>query len=487
MSVSALPPISSSPMPVPPKRSAGTTAGTMAPPPHAVIVERRAYGVTRRNDAPRSSHALWTPSPDRPDPISLLEASNRSRIHDLTPIRYGRMLASPFAFLRGSAIIMASDLSTTPNSGIHVQLTGDAHICNYGVFATPERKVVFGINDFDETLPGPWEWDLKRLAASIIVAGRENGFSNATCREAAELAVRTYRERMHEFSTMSHMEVWCFEIDVRQLFSSLMDEADMQRGKRAIKKTDQRTVRQAERRTADRDLGKLAEVVNGQLRLKNNPPLLVRVEDPKMLERLRGLTERYRATLEDNRDVLLNRYHLVDVARKVVGVGSVGTYCGIALMLGNDGEDPLFLQLKEAQPSVMEAYVGRSRFSNSGQRVVYGQRLIQAASDIFLGWTRSGNIDFYVRQLHDMKYSPEIDELDKVNFTVYVMACAYALARAHARSGDAAQISGYIGGSDKFDRAITTFAEVYADQNERDYTELVAATRSGRVPAEMGV
>ena len=439
------------------------------------IAERRAAGKALRTKIPRSSHATWSPAPDRPDPISLLEESNRSRIAKLVPIRYGRMITSPFAFLRGSAVVMAGDLATTPVTGIQVQACGDAHIANFGTYATPERNQVFDVNDFDETLPGPWEWDVKRLAASIVLAGRQNGFSAASNRQATLNCLRTYRERMWEFGDMRHLDVWYSCVDAQGLLKSV--------GRTSRPFVD-RELEKAHRQTNVHVFPQLTRQINGQYSIKDDPPLITHLDDDERTLWLHALLGGYEVSLLDDRRVLFNRYHVVDLAQKVVGVGSVGTHCYIALLLGNADSDPLFLQIKEAQASVLERHLGPSAYANHAQRVVCGQHLMQAASDIFLGWTSGGTIDCYIRQLRDMKGTPSLEHMVEGDFIVYAGLCGWTLARAHARSGDSVQISGYLGTNDQFDRAVAAFAQAYADQTERDHDALVAAARAGRVPVE---
>ena len=426
---------------------------------------RRDAGKALRKQVSRRSHANWSPAANRPNPISLLEEQNRTRLDYLVPLRFERMSASPFTFLRGTAIVMAADLAATPVTGIRVQMCGDAHLNNFGIFATPERNQVFDLNDFDETLPGPWEWDVKRLAASIVIAGRNNGFSRDLNRQAVLSCMATYRQRMWEYGDMRHLEVWYSRIDYASSLEAVNESfrwwVDKQRAR-------------AVRRTHVELLPKLTEEVNGQVLIKPEPPLLTRLKDDELTRMLSALVEEYRTTLREDRHVLLSKYNYVDVVHKVVGVGSVGTRCYVALLLGNDANDPLFLQIKEARASVYEPYVGRSAFSNHGERVVMGQRLMQASSGIFLGWTRLGSIDFYIRQLRDMKLSVDISTLSEGGFNEYAKFCGWALARAHARSGDPAMISGYLGQKDVFDQAIATFAELYADQAERDHAALVS-------------
>jgi uncharacterized protein (DUF2252 family) len=435
------------------------------------LINRLAAGKALRKKLPRSSHAEWSPAADRPDPVSLLEEQNRTRLSNLVPLRFERMSASPFTFLRGTAIVMAADLAATPVSGIRVQICGDAHLNNFGIFATPERNQVFDLNDFDETLPGPWEWDVKRLAASIIVAGRDNGFPRELNKQAVLSCIASYRQRMWEYSEMRHLEVWYSRIDyassLEAVSSSFQWWINKQR-KRAVRRTHVELV------------PKLTEEVNGQILIKPEPPLITRLDDDELINLLGALVEQYRTTLREDRHVLLSKYRYVDVAHKVVGVGSVGTRCYVALLLGSDSNDPLFLQIKEARASVYERYLGPSAYANHGERVVNGQRLMQASSGIFLGWTRLRSIDYYIRQLRDMKLSVDISTLIEGGFMEYCKFCGWALARAHARSGDPALISGYLGQKDVFDQAIATFAEKYADQNERDHAALVAYVQANQ-------
>jgi uncharacterized protein (DUF2252 family) len=431
---------------------------------------------------PRGSHAGWTPAPDRPDPVDLLEAQARDRIEDLMAIRYSRMMASPFAFLRGSAIVMAQDLAGTPQTGIQAQLCGDAHLLNFGAYASPERALLFDVNDFDETLPGPWEWDVKRLATSFVVAGRDNGFDGANCREAAQASVASYRQRMAEFSEMGELAVWYSRVGEAEVRGLLSDAR-----KKTTKKMS-KAVRKARGRDSLQALSKLTRVVEGRRMIDDDPPLLVRLpEGDEIRGQIYAILESYKRTLQEDRRHLLDRYRFVDVARKVVGVGSVGTQAYVVLLEGRDQDDPLFLQVKEAGASVLEGYVESSAYEHHGHRVVAGQRLMQAASDIFLGWFRGrAGRDYYWRQLRDMKGSAVVGSMSPDELVLYARLCGWALARAHARSGDRAQISAYLGKSERFDAAVADFAEAYADQNERDHAALHAAVKSGRVPAEMG-
>jgi len=428
------------------------------------LAGRRAAGRELRNKVPRSIHAEWTPAADRPDPLSLLEEQNRSRLAHLVPLRYQRMAASPFTFLRGSAIVMAQDMATTPVTGIQVQVCGDAHLNNFGIYATPERNQVFDVNDFDETLPGPWEWDIKRLAASIVLGGRTNGFPAATNRQAVLNCAQSYREHMWKYSDMRHIDVWYSRIDYESSLQFVHPTFRWYITKQR-EKSRQRSSLQA--------FPKLTMQVDGQHRFKDDPPLIAHLDDEELILQLKGLVDAYRPSVQEDRQVLLSKYQCVDVAQKVVGVGSVGTRCYVVLLLGNDSNDPLLLQIKEAQPSVLERHLGPSGYANHAQRVVCGQRLMQAASDLFLGWTRLGSTDYYIRQLRDMKLTVNIETLSEGGFIEYCRFCGWALARAHARSGDSAQISGYLGRSDVFDRAIAAFAETYAGQAERDHATLV--------------
>jgi uncharacterized protein (DUF2252 family) len=457
--------------------------------------ERAARGKAARAEVPRESHAGFEPGPQRPDPVSLLEEQARSRVPDLIPIRYGRMLASAFSYFRGAALPMAADLAATPGTGLLVQACGDAHLSNFGLFASPERNLVFDVNDFDESLPGPWEWDVKRLAASLEVAARDNGFSRRDRTRIVMAAAGKYREAMREFAGQGNLAVWYAHADVEQV---LQDYQDQIRSRQ--RKLMDKVVTKARTRDSRQELGKLTRLVDGRLRIVADPPLVVPLSDllPEQLDggdpasQLRTLIARYARTLQPDRRALLEQYEFADMARKVVGVGSVGTRCWIVLLLGRDASDPLFLQVKEAQKSVLSPFAGASKITNQGERVVAGQRLTQAASDIFLGWQRTTGTDgqtrdFYVRQLRDWKFSLPIEAMVPRGMRIYAQLCGWTLARAHARSGDRIAIAAYLGGSAVFERAVTEFAAAYADQNERDYRRLAQAAADGRITAEQGV
>jgi uncharacterized protein (DUF2252 family) len=448
--------------------------------------ERAAEGKAVRGRVPRAVHGEWEPHADRPDPIAILEQQAASRVPELIPIRHGRMAASAFGFYRGAAAVMAWDLSQTPDSGFTVQACGDAHLVNFGIFASPERHLIFDVNDFDETLPAPWEWDVKRLAASIVVAGRENGFGAEENDLAVRTAVGTYRERMFELATMRTLDVWYSRVDVDEIltmFEAMSSQSESMR-------TAQKTVARARNHDTMHAVAKLTEVVDGVRRIADHPPLIDHVALANAEDQIRSLYEGYLASLSPELQLLLNRFHLVDVARKVVGVGSVGTRCWIALFEGGADDDPLLLQIKEAQTSVLEheLHVG-SIYRHHGERVVHGQRLVQAASDLFLGWSTNPatGVHYYWRQLHDMKGSADVPSMSSIQLANYARICGWALARAHARSGDASAISGYLGRGAEFDRAVATFAQRYADQNERDYEAMLAAVASGRIEAEAGI
>ncbi len=463
--------------------------------PHLSISERVARGRAARAEVPRSRHAIYEPPSRRPDPVKLLERQAKTRVPELVPIRYGRMLVSPFTFYRGAALIMASDLAATPRSGLTVQCCGDAHLSNFGVFASPERNLMFDVNDFDETLPGPWEWDVKRLAVSMLIAARNNEFPAKKQDQVVLDTVAQYRTAMAEFAAMNNLAVWYAHLEIEKV----LDELGSQLKPAAIKRTEKNL---AKARTKDSmaAFSKLTEVVDGEARIVAEPPLIVPLRDlaegresEEMFEGLSALLHSYRATLEHDRRVLLEEFRLVDFARKVVGVGSVGTRAWIALLLGRDGRDPLFLQMKEAEASVLEQFLGPSEFANHGERVVTGQRLMQASSDIFLGWLHveegidGKERDFYGRQLKDWKGSAEVDQLVPSGMSAYGKLCGWTLARAHARSGDRIAIAAYLGKGDSFDRAIVEFSKAYADQNERDYAALAKAAESGRITAETGL
>lgn len=448
-------------------------------PAFASRAARFAAGKALRQRVARSSHATWTPSKDRPDPVDLLERLDRSRVPRLLPIRYGRMASSPFAFLRGSAGVMAFDLAGTPVTGLRVQLCGDAHIANFGVFATPERNRVFDVNDFDETLPGPWEWDTKRLASSLVLAARQNGFAKGDQRRAARAAVRSYRESMAAYARMRYLDAWYAHIDLTNLSDRVPRPGRRELG---------RALKLARRRTGYHAFPKLAKPLRGRYRIRDNPPLIVHYRDPADARDSARFYAQYLTTLPPERRLLLERYHLVDVAQKVVGIGSVGTVCSVLLLLADeDVSDPLFLQVKQAEASVLEPYAGASVYENHAERVVVGQHLIQEASDVFLGWGTLNANDFYVRQLRDMKFVTDPSTLGPKGLAGHGAICGAALARAHARTGDPAQISGYLGDGSAFDAAVAEFADAYADQVERDHAELVRAIKKGRLPAESGV
>ncbi|MET9886436.1 DUF2252 domain-containing protein [Streptomyces sp. NPDC006430] len=459
--------------------------------PHSTPQERAALGKEARRRSPRTGHATYRPSPDRPDPLAILEAQSAERVPELVPIRYSRMAESPFRFYRGAAAIMASDLAGSPDSGIRAQLCGDAHLLNFRLLGSPERRLMFDINDFDETLPGPWEWDVKRLSASLVIASRANGFDEAQRAVIVTSAVRSYREAMRAFAGMGNLDVWYAKIDSERL-EALTTEQLPKRGQKKLVGV----LAKARTRDTLQVFDKLTEVVDGHPRIAADPPLLVPVADllpdverSALERRFRSLVERYGKTLAADRRALLDDYRVVDVARKVVGVGSVGTRCWILLLLGRDGRDPLFLQAKEAGTSVLADHLGASQYRNQGERVVSGQRLMQAASDIFLGWERVDGIDgkrrdFYLRQLRDWKGIAVPETMSPQQLEAFGTVCGITLARAHARSGDRIAIAAYLGTSDVFDRAVITFAEAYADQNERDHQALVDAVRAGRLPAQ---
>jgi uncharacterized protein (DUF2252 family) len=466
---------------------------------HPSVDERGARGMEARDRTPPSSHTGWMPSGDRPDPVGLLEAQHVTREPDLVPVRHGRMLVSPFTFYRGAAKIMAADLKDTPTAGLTVQLCGDAHLSNFGMFASPERALVFDLNDFDETLPGPFEYDVKRMAASFTIAARNNGFSTADARAATSAAVRAYREAMAGFAQMRTMDIWYAHLSDDQLMTAArgtIAKKDKEQAK-ALKRA-QKNLQKARTRDSLQALSKLAEVVDGQYRIVSQPPIVVPARDLAAAARInadevehlvREQLRTYRATLQEDRRHLLEQFQVVDFARKVVGVGSVGTRAFIVLLQGRDQQDPLFLQLKEASASVLEDHLPKSRYSQHGERVVHGQRMMQAASDIYLGWTKGADVSrhFYWRQLRDMKGSVIVEAMAPFALNFYAGLCGWTLARAHARSGDPIAIAAYLGSSDKFDRSITDFCERYADQNEQDYQAFTKAIRNGSLEALEGV
>jgi uncharacterized protein (DUF2252 family) len=504
---------------------------------HPTAADRRAKGADARQQTPLESHAGWVPAADRFDPVALLEAQNLTREQDLVPVRHGRMMVSPFTFYRGAAKIMAGDLAKTPTAGLDAQLCGDAHLSNFGGFASPERRLVFDLNDFDETLPGPFEYDVKRMAASFTIAGRNNGFTQEQGREATLASVRAYREAMLKFAEMGTMELWYAHISEEDLKTSLSQVAAGRKGaagdgKAAEKsakgkgkhgkdkggkdngaaesaeakaaRAAEKALRKAHTRDSLQALAKLGELVDGSYRIVSQPPVVVPIRDmpagmygvggetdsaAAIEEVLKNQFREYRTSLEVDRRHLLEKFDVIDVARKVVGVGSVGTRAFVVLLQGRDEQDPLFLQVKEATRSVLEDHLPKSKFSNSGERVVRGQRMMQAASDIFLGWTKGVQADrwFYWRQLRDMKMSATIETMAPFGLNFYAGLCGWTLARAHARSGDAIAMAEYLGAGDEFEQSITDFSERYADQNEQDYLAFTQAVTSGRIEAIQGV
>jgi uncharacterized protein (DUF2252 family) len=464
--------------------------------PHPSLEERRAQGKEARARTPRSGWAGWSAASDRPDAVAVIEAQNATREPDLVPVRHGRMMASPFTFFRGGAKIMAADLEHCPRSGLDVQLCGDAHLSNFGVYASPERTLVFDLNDFDETLPGPFEYDIARLAASFAVAARNNGFAPEDVRGMATAVVAAYRSAMREFAAMRTLDVWYAHLDAEAVLAEVALTGSKSERKAAAK--GGKMLQKARTKDSLQALSKLTETVDGERRIVSDPPIVTPWRDllgtfglpaDEVREQVHGLLRAYRSTLNGDRRVLLERFELVDFARKVVGVGSVGTRAWIALLQGRDGGDPLFLQVKEATPSVLEDHLPASQFEQPGERVVQGQRLMQAASDIFLGWTPGVEASrfYYWRQLRDMKGSSDVEGMTPAVMGFYAGVCGWTLARAHARSGDPVSLSAYLGKSDRFDRAMADFAERYAGQNERDYDAFVAAIRSGRLEATEGV
>ena len=471
--------------------SQGSENGAYA---HPTEAERASRGKAARSEVPRRAHGDWYPPPARVDPVAVLEEQDKTRLPDLVPIRYGRMLVSPLTFFRGAAAIMAADLADGPRTGLQAQLCGDAHLSNFGIFAAPDRRLTFNVNDFDETLPGPFEWDLKRLVASFAVAGRERGFGRKARAGISSAVARSYREAMRNFASMRTLDLWYARVEVDELARSFSQQASSKDAKRL-----ERDLAKARTKDSLKAFAKLTHVVDGEPRIVSDPPLIVPVDelpDAGRQEIAREAIERlirdYRRTLTGDRRRLVERFRYVDAAHKVVGVGSVGTRAWIVLMLGRDVDDPLFLQAKEAGASVLEPYVGKSAYSNHGQRVVEGQRLIQSGSDILLGWIREKNADgvahdFYVRQLWDAKGSASVETMTQPNLADYGRLCGWTLAKAHARSGDPIAIAAYLGKSDVFDRALAAFAEAYADQNERDHALLNEAVQERRVTAETGV
>jgi uncharacterized protein (DUF2252 family) len=467
-------------------RRSGTRGGTVEQLSRA---DRVAQGKDARVVAPLESHAQFVADGSR-DPVGLLLDQSQSRVPELVPIRHGRMLVSPFTFYRGAALPMAADLAGTPASGLRVQLCGDAHLSNFGAFASPERNLVFDVNDFDETLPGPFEWDVKRLAASLSVAGRDNGFPAKDRRKIVLAAAEGYRTAMRGFAEQPLLDVWYAHVDIEQAIGALQTQVKAKRFKMG-----QKVLAKAHTRDSMQVLGKLTAVVDGRRQIIADPPMIVPVEElfadvqaDAIYQQIRDVLGKYRRSLQSDRRHLLEQFTLVQMARKVVGVGSVGTRAWILLMDSGGGVEPLFLQAKEAQPSVLAEYCGRSKYNNEGERVVAGQHLMQAESDIFLGWTRATgpdgvDRDFYVRQLRDWKFSLPIEQMVPTGMTVYAQLCGWTLARAHARSGDRVALAAYLGGSTKFDQAIADFAETYADQNERDYAALQAAVKDGTAQA----
>ena len=454
--------------------SIGPTPALGSRPSQAELYE---MGKSLREKCPRLSHAVWKAPENRRDPLRLLEESNKGRLPELIPIRYGRMVRTPFTFYRGAALNMAADLAVTPATGLRVQACGDAHLLNFGDFASPERRVIFDINDLDETLPAPWEWDVKRLAASVVLACRNNGFRKGAAKDAALSCVRSYRERMAEYSQMSALEVWYARLDVEEVLPTITDKEARQRHEKLVAKARARSV-------VEHDFPKLAAMSGRRPTIKDRPPLIYHPREQgvrDLLVRAQAAFPDYRESLQEDRRMLLDRYELQDIAIKVVGVGSVGTFCAVMLLMANQ-RDPLFLQVKEARRSVLEAYAGKSIYPNHGQRVVNGYRRMQSASDIFLGWTK-GELGrhFYVRQLRDMKVGPLVELFTPGVMTQYAEICGWTLARAHARSGSPAQISGYLGKSDHFDKAVAAFSIAYADQSERDHAVLEKAVRAGRI------
>ena len=461
---------------------------------YSTLAERKEVGRAARANLPRSRLGEWAPASGRTDPLTILEDQERARVQELLPIRHGRMASSPFAFYRGAAAVMASDLGPQPRTGLIVQLCGDAHLVNFGGYAAPDRDLVFDVNDFDETNPGPFEWDVKRLAASLEIAGRDRGFNRAERQEVVSWGGQAYRETIREFAGMPVLQIWYSRLDMAGIERRWGEEA----GSKAVHNV-QRMAAKAETKDNLKAFKKLTHIEGGDIRFLSDPPLLVPVaelfsgiEAQRIEDAIAGSLRRYRQTLAEDRRILFDRYRYVDLARKVVGVGSVGTRCWVALLLGQDEHDPLFLQVKEADPSVLEQYLGASRFGNHGQRVVEGQRIMQAASDIMLGWDRiegedGVTHDYYMRQLWDSKLSAPVEAMTPEALRFYAQVCGWALARAHARSGDATAIGSYLGSGDVFDKAMVNFAEAYAEQNDLDHRALTDAIKSGRIAATTGV
>jgi uncharacterized protein (DUF2252 family) len=477
---------------------------------HPSVDERMSTGREAARLTPLSMHSGWKPAKNRADPVALLEAQNLTREPDLVPVRHGRMMVSPFTFYRGAAKVMAADLAETPVAGLRAQLCGDAHLSNFGVFASPERRLLFDLNDFDETLPGPFEYDVKRMVASFTIAARNNGFSKADTRECTMASVAAYREAMASFAQMGTMDIWYASLDEDDLMKAVRGAVAKTKGQKGKKgktekeqaeraaKTAEKSREKARTRDSLQALSKLGELADGKYRIVSQPPVIIPARElrdafglsaDETEEAIHNQFRAYRATLQPDRRHLLERFQIVDMARKVVGVGSVGTRAFIVLLQGRDAADPLFLQVKEATSSVLEEHVGKSRYRNHGERVVQGQRMMQAASDIYLGWTKGLDVrrTFYWRQLRDMKGSALVEAMTPVGLAFYGRACGWTLARAHARSGDPIAIAAYLGDSDAFDKAVTDFSLAYADQNERDYQEFTDAIRSGRLQAIEGV
>ena len=441
-----------------------------------LVKDRLGAGKALRKKTTRAAHGDWAPAANRADFVELLKDVDRGRLPELLPIRYARMRQSPFRFFRGADAVMAADLAVTPKTGLRVQACGDCHVSNFGGFGSPERRLVFDINDFDETLHAPWEWDVKRLATSIVLAGRQNDQGKHSCDDAVQAAVASYREQMNQYARMRALEVWYSQLDAE----ILIEGAKTRKAKKYWKRIEQK----AKLQTAEHVFPRLAGIVKDRPRIIDNPPLIYHPRQRiKLAKRVTEMFRRYRLTLPEERRVVIDRYQIVDIARKVVGVGSVGTRCAVVLLMA-DKQDPLFLQFKEALPSVLEPYAGKSRYAYHGERVVTGQRMLQSASDIFLGWTRDDQgHDYYCRQLRDMKMTINVEDMPEDDWMEYVKLCGWSLARAHARTGDAAQIAGYLGGSDQFDVAIAKFAAAYADQTENDHEVFVKAIRGGRIKA----